>query len=213
MSPEQYHTLIKQLQEQEFPGTINDYEHVSPYGGPYVFFAPSHHFRPSIPLITEEIVVDLRDNKKRLLSVGCGPAHLERLLVTKLGVDAEQITLADISDKYVPDGFVFYQFDMHQDWPHLGTFDYVLFPESPLINNHFSAKTDFSFGTFRQPARENGLYTLLVRSLKCLNTPGQSRLTCAVPDFVKDVVKPHIEAEFPNVTMQYSDGLTYIIKK
>jgi len=149
------------------------------------------------------------------LSVGCGPAHLERLLVARLGIRPEQIVLADISDKSVPSGFKFYQFDMHQDWPKLdGTFDYVIFPESPLINLNFSADIDESSRQIRQPDRERGLYNLLVRSLRVLNSPGQIRLTSGLTqDFVRDPVKAKIEAEFPNVSMGYSGELTYVLKK
>lgn len=214
MTPEEYHTFIKAIQEEEFPGIIDGLEHIPQYDGGNVIFAPSHHFRTTNPLMTEEIVADLRDNHKRLLSVGCGPAYLERLLVSRLGVKSKQITLADISNEHVPDGFEFYKFDMHQNWPNIGnTFDYVIFPESPLINVKFSSETNFSSGEIRQPNRERGLYNLLTRSLNVLNSPGQARLTCGVADFVKEPVKAKIESEFPNVKMHYSGELTYVTKK
>ncbi|MDO8655640.1 MAG: hypothetical protein Q7K45_00240, partial [Nanoarchaeota archaeon] len=184
------------------------------YDGVYFIFAPSHHFRPQKPLMTEEIVTDLKETKKRILSVGYGPAYLERLLVSRLGVKPEQITLADISDEYALDGFEFYQFDMHQDWPNFGKrFDYVLFPESPLINFNFSGDMDHLSTTLRQRDRENGLYRLLVRSLNVLNSPGQARLTCGIRDIVRDPVKERIEAEFPHVNMHYFGELTYIAKE
>lgn len=214
MTPGEYHTFIKKIQEEEFPGIIDELEHIPQYDEGYVVFAPSHHFRTLSPLMTKDIVADLIDNKKRVLSVGCGPAYLERLLVSRLGIRAAQITLADISDKYVPAGFEFHQFNMHQDWPNLGKhFDYVIFPESPLINVNFSGDMDISSATIRQPNREGGLYRLLTRSLNVLDFPGQTRLTCGVTDFVKYPVKKRIEAEFPNVKMHYSGELTYVTKK
>ncbi len=212
MTPEEYHKFIKAIQDKEFPGIIDKFEQIPKYTG-NIIFAPSHQFRTSKPLMTEEIVADLRDNHKSVLSVGCGPAYLERLLVSRLGVKPAQITVVDISNKYVPDGFEFYQFDMHQDWPNLGgTFDYVIFPESPLINVNFSADMDTSSATIRQPNREGGLYRLLAHSLNVLNSPGQARLTCAVTDIVRNPVKKRIEAEFPNVKMHYSGELT-VVKK
>lgn len=214
MTPEEYYRFIKAMQKEEFPDTFDELEYAKEDDGKHFIFAPSHHFKAPKPLITEEIVADLRDNQKRVLSVGCGPAYLERLLVSRLGVKPEQITLADISDEYVPTGFGFVKFDMHQDWPNLDrTFDYAIFPESPLINVNFSSETNFSSGEIRQPDRECGLYNLLTRSLNVLNSPGQARLTCGVADFVKDPVKAKIESDFPNVEMQYSGELTYITKK
>jgi len=211
MNQKEYHAFIKKIQEKEFPGAFNEYGYAKEDDGKQFFFGPSHHFEPSTPLMTEEIVDDLKENKKKLLSVGCGPAYLERLLVSKLGVKPKNITLADISDKYVLNGFEFYKFDMHKDWPNLGkTFDYIIFPESPLINVNFSGNRDHSFKTFRQPDREEGLYRLLVRSLNVLNSPGNVRLTCGVAEFVKAPVKKRLEAEFQNVQMGYSGELTYL---
>lgn len=218
MTPIEYHQYIKKLQEEEFPGLFDDeLEYAKVGGGKYFFYAPSHHFRPSVPLMTEEIVSSLSRNKqKRLLSVGCGPSYLERLLVSRLGVRPEQITLADISREHVPPGFEFYQFDMHQEWPRLrGTLDYIIFPESPFINKfpQVTEDVDPSSGKLSQPEREKGLYNLLLRALNTLNSPGQVRLTDAIPDFVKDHVKARIESGFPNIQMGYSKDLVYILKK
>lgn len=212
MTPEQYHTFIKKLQELEFPGVFSIDECVKENKSKYSFFSPSHHFHPSMPLMTEEIVSDLRDNKKRLLSIGCGPAYLERLLIARLRIKPEQITLADISEDFSQPEFEFYNFDMHKDWPNMNkTFDYIIFPESPAINMHFSG-ADYGDDEIRQPDREKGLFKLLVRSLKVLNSLGQARLTCGVTDLVRKPVKKQIESEFPNVKMDYSRELTYIIK-
>jgi len=216
MTPEEYHASIQKLQHEEFPGIINDLEHIPQYEGENVIFAPSHHFRTSKPLMTEEIITDLRNKQKKLLSVGCGPAYLERLLVSRLGIKPKQITLADLSSEHIPDDFEFHQFDMHQDWPDLNkTFDYIIFPESPLINVNFSASLDMTMlsEVIRQPDRERGLYHLLVSSLNVLNSPGQARLTCGVTNTVRNPVREKIETDFPNVKMHYSGELTYVTKE
>lgn len=214
MTPKEYHNFIKTIQEEEFPGVFDEYGFAKEDDGKHFIFAPSHHFEPSGPLMTEEIVDDLRENQKKLLSVGCGPAHLERLLASRLGIDPKKITLADISDEYNTDRFTFYRFDMHKDWPELdGPFDYIIFPESPLINLNFRGDSTFYFGKICQPHREEGLYNLLARSLDILNAPGKVRLTCGVAGFVKALVKEKIEAAFPNVRMDYPGELTCLIKK
>ena len=217
MTPKKYHQYIKTLQEQEFPGAFDQfYEFLLEDINRYTNFAPSHHFRPEIPLMTEKIVADLREKQKRLLSVGCGLSYLERLLASRLGVKPEQISLADITRDHVPPGFEFYQFDMHEEWPRLnGTFDYVIFPESTLINQFpsFNENVHPSSGRLRQPEREDGLYNLLRRALNVLNPQGQVRLTDATADFVKSRVKSRIDSEFPNVTMGYSGDLAYVIKR
>ncbi len=211
MNPHDYHAFIKQLQEKEFPGEIDHNEHIPRFDGSYIMFAPSHHFRPASSLMTKELVDDLSENGKKILSVGCGPAYLERLLVSRLGVDKDQITLADISSEYVPEGFRFYQFDMHKDWPSFDrTYDYVLFPESVLLNVNFSSKRGCFIGLHRQPERERGLSNILYRSLSVLNKPGQVRMTSGVMQIVKQHVKRLIESQYPDVTMGYEGELTYV---
>ncbi len=213
MIPKEYHTFIKAVQDEEFPDTFDYLEFSKKDDGTYYFFAPSHHFKLSKPLMTENIVTDLKDNKKRLLSVGCGPAYLERLFVSRLGVKPAQITLADISDEYAPDGFEFYKFDMYQDWPNLGrTFDYVIFPESIFLDK-FSYEINTNSFITRYLDQEDGLCRLLYRSLNILNPLGQIRLTSGVTNTVRDPVKERIETEFPNVKMHSLGELTYITKR
>lgn len=210
MTPEEYYIFIRKIQEKEFPDVFDVFSEIAK-DGKYFFFAPSYHFRPSKPLLTKEIISDLRDNKKKILSVGRGPAYLERLLISRLGIRPEQIALANISNKHIP--CKSYEFDMHRDWPNLEeTFDYVIFPESAGING-FSGELDYSSNRIRQPNRESALYRLLVRSLNVLNSHGQIRLTPAGASLVTDPVKERIEAEFPNVEMHYFNDFTYLIKK
>jgi hypothetical protein len=92
-------------------------------------------------LITDEIFDELCEQKK-LLSVGCGPAHLEGALIA-LGAAAENIALAD-QKKYdtnvhnqgifrpISEEMKFYEFDMFGKWPEqtVGQFNYVIFGQS-----------------------------------------------------------------------------------
>jgi len=220
MTPEEYYQLIKNLQEEEFPGTFDDWPEsiAAPYtpGSPrYEFFAPSHHFKPRMPLMTEEIVKELRDKDKSLLSVGCGPAYLERLLTSRLGVDPGKITLADISDDHVPEGFTFYQFGMYDNWPEFNSpFDYIIFPESVFddhVDNHIS-------GWDLVEVRAKTSYDLLVKALSTLKTPGQIKLTPGQSPRTQELVKERLETEFPDVEMSYFGGksgseVTHVYKK
>jgi hypothetical protein len=94
-------------------------------------YRPSHHIQTG--LITEK-EIDALKKGKRLLSVGAYPAYLERLLI-ELGVPAENIVVTDsnpqLSDHASPlQSFIF---DCTKDWPDLGLFDLIIFPESLCI--------------------------------------------------------------------------------
>lgn len=70
----------------------------------------------------------------RMLSVGVGEGHLERLLALGFGIPQEQMSIADnhrFHPKMRASGFPEYSFDMTKEWPKFEErFDYVLFPES-----------------------------------------------------------------------------------
>jgi len=57
-----------------------------------------------------------------LLSIGCGNAVLENFLVSKLGINPENIVIADRTkyDHVVEDEIRFYPFDMFGQWPDFG---------------------------------------------------------------------------------------------
>ena len=52
-----------------------------------------------------------------MLSVGAGPAYLEKLIVRRFGVEKESIELADFPKAVLPGEFVSHRFDMHEEWP------------------------------------------------------------------------------------------------
>lgn len=104
--------------------------------GEYWYFSPTWHF--SHRLLTEELLEDIRSNKRQVLSVGSGPAYLERFLVNRLGVGTNQITLSDDASNVMPANFRSFVFDMYSTWPSFDRpFDYVIFPESTLSNDGF----------------------------------------------------------------------------
>jgi len=153
----------REMECEDFPELKKDSIYAPP-GRSDFFFGPSWHFHTR--LLTEGIVKDIRENDRMLLSVGAGPSYLERYLVKRMGVRQEMITLADC-DRIMPAGFAYHIFDMHQQWPDIGRrYDYIIFPESALINHRF--KTD--------KGRQDGLYHLIYQSLLNIKPDGQMRM-------------------------------------
>jgi len=206
----EYQRKIIELEEKLFPELNKlDPHRMSNFGlegSNYLFYRPNHFFEVNKPLLTEDIVNDLRENDRQILSVGCGPAYLERLLVEGLGVKPEQVVLSDISENHIPSGFEFYQFDMIKEWPDFGKeFDYIIFPESVLIttedidcqginlySDYWSCSSDAEFSAIKHFI--NNLSHIVANSLKVLKSPGQIRIgghcypKWAVSD---DVLKEH----------------------
>jgi len=167
--------MANKSQEKEFDGTIRYLEGYEfqefaeedvyiPTQNKYAYFAPSWHFRHE--LLTQELVNDIRKNKRQVLSVGSGAGYLERFLVKILGVKMEQITLSD-KHQVMPEGFERFTFDMYGKWPDFGKqFDYVLFPESALLN----------VWPEQGLQRPEELYHLIENSLVAMNRFGQMRI-------------------------------------
>src|SRR3989344_2636912 len=129
MDQEEYYQRVRIKQGKLFPqfkeGDIIEDNRTS-----YGFFAPSYYFDPNAPFITPEIVRELTEGK-RMLSVGCGPAYLERFLVRAEKISSTRIELADIDPHYRRRGFKMHVFDMLKPWPGFeGKFDYTIFPNS-----------------------------------------------------------------------------------
>lgn len=216
MSPREYYEWVKRLEQEEFPGLFNEQGHVplsrQDAARNYVLFAPSHFFEPrdnivdgDVRLMSEALVSELKKGKT-LLSVGCGEAYLERLLVSRLGVPRERVMLADVCEEVIPPGFRRYVFDMHKPWPRVEPVDYVLFPESTLINYYFSDEPlRFEGEYFRFLAREEGLYTVISRAADCLRDGGQIRIDgdSTFAD-AKLFVKRRLEAERKELKMRYA---------
>ncbi len=143
--------------------------------GAYVYFAPAWHVR--FGLITPKLVEDLQQGKN-MLSVGCGPAYLERLLAKTFNIPQENIGLADREPVYLK-GFRSYQFDMFKAWKGVkGKFDYIIFPESLVacMERVGRLRKDFR-GTGYAPTMgfENLRLELIKKALTYINRPGQIR--------------------------------------
>jgi len=197
MEQREYHLHIRELQEELFPHLELDEDKASTRTAEWDFAMPSYHFRPPNPLLTEAMVDDLRTNKKRLLDVGCGPAYLEQLLTARLGIEPEQIMLADINPKYVPKGYKFKKFDIFKEWPELGaTFDYVLFPAFPFSMDEQTSITR--------------MYNACKHALGSLNESGRIRLSCSLGTAVRDEVKRQMESEIPGLSVKNYGATTEI---
>ena len=158
----EFRKRIQELEREEYP----EFKDGKPFyigEDDYAHHAPSWHFYTR--LLTEGIVNDIRENKRKVLSVGAGKAHLERLLANRLRISIEQLVLTD-RVPIMPEGFEQLLFDMYEEWPEIkDSFDYVVFPES-VIPNRF--KTD--------EEKRTGLYHILENSLRVLKPNGQIRM-------------------------------------
>ena len=198
-----YHSYVKGLEREAYPGEINPGGMVeggmtTGLGRKYSLFAPSWFFQSASLLMTEVIVTDLLDNAKSLLSVGCGPAHLERFMVSQLGIDRQQITLADIDGLHVPGDFKHHQFDMLVEWPRLDQrFDYIIFPESFFPRRHEM-----------KPWLD--LYHIFKSGLAVLNPGGQIRATY-VGNNIYEPFERMIKSTFPRTTTGRLNAMVYLL--
>jgi len=97
------------------------------------------YFYFSAPLYFKDGFVDAQmlsrlQNGARMLSIGVGEGHLERLLAIGFGIPQKQIVIADYP-RFHPKirglGFPEYIFNMTKEWSKFDNkFDYILFPES-----------------------------------------------------------------------------------
>jgi hypothetical protein len=134
MSQEEFHKLVERLEREEFPEIGKEPRPVylakgafRETDGGYQVFTPSYNIKSG--LLTERGIEEIASQEKALLSVGCGPAYLERLLVRRFGIKPSQITLGDVSSEDVPEGFEFHEFDMYGAWPAFEQpFDLMIFP-------------------------------------------------------------------------------------
>lgn len=130
---------VEEFEGEDFP-QFSYLKVLPPDGNDWNYHSPSHHVRTS--LLTPEVLKDLQSGKS-LLSIGCGAAHLERILTNRFGI--KQIELADIDAENLPKGFKSYIFDMHQDWPELGKFDYIFFTECFFLPRDIDQCLDLAF--------------------------------------------------------------------
>lgn len=122
---------VRRLEERLFSDNLEPYcpDDMKNEGRNYMHFRPSHHFETG--LVTEEDVENLRRPTARLLSIGAFPPFLERTLI-ELGIPATNIVIADeepaILQADIPCKKVL--LNVKGDWPDIGTFDRIIFPES-----------------------------------------------------------------------------------
>lgn len=96
----------------------------------YFYFPAVHYFEAGI--ITHDLIENLQNGGK-MLTIGSGDAHLERLLSSGFGVAQQNMDVSDISldPTLLDSGFSSYEFDMCGTWPKFDSkYDYVVFPES-----------------------------------------------------------------------------------
>jgi hypothetical protein len=122
---------VQTLEAKMFPGEFGDGKMMKSERS-FWQFRPSHH--ASTGLVTAEDIELLKQPGKCLLSVGAHPAFLERLL-PELGVPVEHMLIADKEQGIVQAAGTIpsVTFDMLGDWPDLGMFDRIIFPESLCI--------------------------------------------------------------------------------
>ncbi len=120
------------LEERLFPEDLHPTDSMRMKNPAYSWlYRPSHHVESG--LVTEEDIERLKTGAT-MLSVGAYPAHLERVLL-ELRVPASAITLADTNPALLEGECPMRRvlFDMTEDWPAIGLFDLIVFPESLCI--------------------------------------------------------------------------------
>lgn len=140
-----------------------------------VLFAPSHHLEKE--LVTVELIDRLRqDRKAQILSVGSGPAHLERYLVARQDIRKDQIVLADIDKTQLPKGFEKKIFSAIDKWPPLRRkFAAVLFPQSFTCLMEKDNEATKRNTLFHRAVRREGMIHLLLSALKLTEKGGEVR--------------------------------------
>ncbi len=125
----------------------------------------------------------LSQSGKRLLSVGAHPAFFERVLC-ELGVPEDHILLADKNPDLtnVSTAMKADVFDATEQWPEVGTFDLIIFPESLCISlsNKIEQESGLSpakiIGSYPTDAREAELLaSVLSEALSHLRPNGEIR--------------------------------------
>lgn len=139
-------------------------------------YRPSHHVKTG--LVTEEDVALLSQPGKRILSVGAHPAYLERVLV-ELGIPADHILVADkLADITSASDIPSQPFDMLEEWPDIGLFDLIVFPESICIAMTDKIKEMGASGqeqSLRDTLEAQLLATILSEALLHLQPGGEIR--------------------------------------
>lgn len=217
----EYWEKIRKLEAETFP-EFKDSDIAELEGKKYFYFSPSWHFKRG--LITESDINKFSaDNSKTILSLGSGPAFLERMLV-KLGIRQENITLSDIDPEILPADFKSVNVNINGDWEDLKEekFDLIIFPESYLAVSLREDSVDIDgekfFGQLDKlnKKKEDGLYKTVVQSLKHLKDGGVIRITGHAGHIDEDIVSAvtqKLAQEGQNVEIIYKRLLVEIKRK
>ncbi len=169
-------------------------------------YRPSHHVATG--LVTAADIELLKKHDRRLLSVGGHPGTLEWLLC-ELGVPPQNIVVADRDPALMENemGFEKVVFDMTGEWPELGTFDVILFPESLCIAlaDHIKAAGPQGEGAFATDVLEAKLLSVVLRQALARLRPG-GEIRANGPQSHPNVVKAaraKLEAEGAHHTLDY----------
>ena len=139
MKPEQLHALALRRMKEVFPeeerfGDVylrKGEEMLCEGDRTYIYFSGPVYFKDEF---VNAKMVNRLQNGARILSIGTGEGHLEKLLNQSFAIPQDQISITDypeIHPRIKSTGFKEYVFDMTQTWPKLdGKFDYIIFPES-----------------------------------------------------------------------------------
>ncbi len=161
-----YWEKIRELEMTKFPEFKNIEVYTPPDTKEYFYFSPSWYFHAG--MITEADVKDLIRKDSKILSVGSGPAFLERMLAD-LGIKKENIILSDINEAVLPKDFKYFVFDMYGKWniPEQEKYDLIIFPESTFLHERYEDDIE----------KEKALYGLISEALKHLKPGGEIRIT------------------------------------
>lgn len=130
MSQDELVELAQGIIKRHFPENERHQDVYLPEGLSYTYFSALWHLRDG--LVTPRIILDLRNGAK-MLSVGSGDGHLERVLIKGFGIPKDRINVSDksIHPRLLTEGLTCYEFDMTKPWPDMKkSFNYVIFPES-----------------------------------------------------------------------------------
>jgi hypothetical protein len=218
---QEYWQLVAQEEESLFPEESKLSRQQGGFGNfglendNNIYYLPSHYFLREF--ISEKDVADLATQSKKMLSVGSGPAYLERFLVHR-GVRPENIQLADKRTDTHPPGFRFTKLDMFSEWDQIenGPFDLIIFPESVMIMIPFDQKRadDWSVEE-RDLYLADKIHQLAAKALIHLAPDGEIRMigpSIPASDVMDEELEKLLARDGQEISMQ-RHGKTLIVKK
>ncbi len=222
----------REIQARAFHGAekeaYRDYR-ILPYGKePYTYFTPKYFIDNGT--IDRDLVTRMRHGAK-LLTVGSGPAMLERTLLG-FSIPIENIHLADLElhDAVANYSFPKHKFDMTKPWPDLKQkFDFIIFPESISIlhmenslsytrpskedseiiarilsnNSNVDETKKFIKKTTTSP-RQISIFNALKNAINCLTENGEIRVSSHwLHNYQLASVFGSLKLLFPDITIKF----------